>query len=136
MCECETRFLERKEASNPPSVMKMSETRCSVLDSMTGGGEKKGDDHKESQSLRVLIFFVSFVTFVVQTVFVLLGRYVPLMLNSCRYSIFHLSYSSIAIFASTNFIGSLLSGVSIFLLVGTNSRLAMICCPSGLSSKS
>jgi hypothetical protein len=44
VCECETRFLERKEASNPPSVMKMSETRCSVLDSMTGGGGKKGDD--------------------------------------------------------------------------------------------
>jgi YD repeat-containing protein len=38
VCECETRFLERKEASNLPGVMKMSETRCSVLNSMTGAG--------------------------------------------------------------------------------------------------
>ena len=36
------RFLERKEASNAPSVMKMSETRCSVLNSMTRGGGKIG----------------------------------------------------------------------------------------------
>src|SRR5205814_1307016 len=56
--------------------------------------------------------------------------------NSWPYSDFHLSYSSSETFALTNVIGILLSGVSIFLLVGTNSRLAMICCPSGLSSKS
>ena len=56
--------------------------------------------------------------------------------NSSVYRFFHLSYSSIDTRASTNFIGTLLSGVSTFLLVGTKSRIAMIACPSGLSSKS
>ena len=52
------------------------------------------------------------------------------------YRFFHLSYSSIATRASTNVMGTLFSGVSTFLLVGTKSRIAMICWPSGLSSKS
>ena len=56
--------------------------------------------------------------------------------NSSVYRFFHLSYSSIETRASTNVIGTLLSGVSTLLLVGTNSRWAMIVCPSSLSSKS
>ena len=56
--------------------------------------------------------------------------------NRSVYRFFHLSYSSIETRASTKVIGTLLSGVSTFLLVGTNSRWAMIVCPSSLSSKS
>src|SRR5882724_712397 len=52
------------------------------------------------------------------------------------YSFTHLSYSSSVTRASTNFSGSLLSGVSIFLFVGTKSRCARIFWPSSLISKS